>query len=289
MSLAVIFCSDPLAPRRVDAQYAAEAELVRDAGATVALLDHDALLAGDTTAAVRRVPADLGPAWYRGWMIPGDAYAALAAALDARGVTLLTSPEHYRRAHELPGWYATFAAATPPSVWSVGVPGDLAALVAPLPPGPGIVKDYVKSRKHEWHEACYLPDLADRAAVQTVVDTFVERQAESLAGGIVVRAYEDFDTGGEARAWWLDGEAVLITPHPDTPELRPEPALDAVAPMVSELGCRFVTTDLARRTDGEWRVIEVGDAQVSGIAAADQFGELLPALLGSGLTPGGRP
>ena len=170
---------------------------------------------------------------------------------------------------------------TPASVWSVGVPGDVAALVAPLPPGPGIAKDYVKSRKHEWLEACYLPDLRDVAVVEAVVATFVERQAESLAGGVVVRAYEDFDAGGEARVWWLDGAAVLVTPHPDTPTLRPKPELDAVAPLVAALGCRFVTTDLARRTDGAWRVIEVGDAQVSGIADADQFGALLPALLGA--------
>lgn len=26
-----------------------------------------------------------------------------------------------------------------------------------LGPGPYIVKDYVKSRKHEWDEACYIP------------------------------------------------------------------------------------------------------------------------------------
>lgn len=281
MSAAILFCSDPLGPRRVDAQYAAEAELVRDAGAQTALIDHDALLAGDVRAAVRRVPADLGPAWYRGWMIPSGAYAALAAALDARGVTLLTGAEDYRRAHELPGWYATFAAVTPASVWSEGTPSDIAGLVAPLPPGAGIVKDYVKSRKHEWLEACFLPDVRDVAAVEAVVATFVERQAESLAGGVVVRAFEEFDAGGEARVWWLDGAAVLVTPHPDTPELRPEPDLDAVTPLVAALGCRFVTTDLARRTDGTWRVIEVGDAQVSGIASADQFGALLPALLGA--------
>lgn len=163
----------------------------------------------------------------------------------------------------------------------MGVPSNVAALVAPLAPGPGIVRDYVKSRKHEWHEACYLPDLRDLAAVEAVVGTFVERQAECLAGGVVIRAYEDFDPGGEARVWWLDGAAVLVTPHPDTPTLHPEPELGAVAPLVTTLGCRFVTTDLARRTDGAWRVIEVGDAQVSGIAAADQFGDLLPALLGA--------
>ncbi|MDJ0344038.1 ATP-grasp domain-containing protein [Streptomyces sp. H10-C2] len=32
---------------------------------------------------------------------------------------------------------------------------------------------------------------------------------------------------------------------------------------MAALGCRFVTTDLALRTDGRWRVVEVGDGQVS--------------------------
>jgi hypothetical protein len=36
----------------------------------------------------------------------------------------------------------------PPSV------DELAALVAPLRRGPAVVKDFVKSRKHEWDEAC---------------------------------------------------------------------------------------------------------------------------------------
>ncbi|MEU7141466.1 ATP-grasp domain-containing protein [Nocardia sp. NPDC046473] len=32
---------------------------------------------------------------------------------------------------------------------------------------------------------------------------------------------------------------------------------------MKQLGPRFITTDLALRTDGVWRVIEVGDGQVS--------------------------
>jgi len=40
---------------------------------------------------------------------------------------------------------------------------DVAGLAARLGSGPAIVKDYVKSRKHEWDEACFIPDLADLA------------------------------------------------------------------------------------------------------------------------------
>jgi hypothetical protein len=47
---------------------------------------------------------------------------------------------------------------------------------------------------------------------------------------------------------------------------------------VAALGCRFVTTDLARRSDGVWRVIEVGDGQVSDFPAGADIGPLVKAL-----------
>src|SRR6266508_3531179 len=155
----------------------------------------------------------------------------------------MVPPEDQRRAHQLPGWYPTFAEVTPASVWMPSRPhvvpsrDELAALVAPLGGGPGMVKDFVKSRKHDWHDACYIPDLADIAAVHRVVRRFVELQHVTLAGGIVVRAFEPFVTagsrGGEARVWWVDAEPVLTGAHPDTADQRPEPGLTRVRPRVA--------------------------------------------------------
>ncbi|MGW6289884.1 ATP-grasp domain-containing protein [Streptomyces sp. NPDC055107] len=284
-----LFCGDPLRPSRPDPQFADEVAAARAAGGRIALLDHDALLAGDAAGAVARVARDSGPYWYRGWMIPSDRYAELEAALGARGCALLTGAAAYRRAHELPGWYEEFAGLTPRSVWCATAPGappptagELAALAAPLGPGPGIVKDYVKSRKHEWHEACYVPELADAGRLAAVVGRFVGLQGTFLSGGLVLRSFEPFVAGGEARVWWVDGAAVLVTAHPDTPGAVsvPEPALPREA--VGRLGPRWVTTDLALREDGVWRVVEVGDGQVSGLPAGAETGALFAALAGAG-------
>ncbi len=287
MAPLIIFCSDPLNPRRVDPHFTEEVRAARELGLRTSLLDHDALLAGDAAGAVAGVPRGAGAAWYRGWMVPSGRYAQLAGALTARGVTLLTSPDGYRRAHELPGWYGTFAPVTPPSVWLAAEPGrapgarELAARTAELGGGPAVVKDFVKSRKHEWHEACYVPDLADTDRLAAVVARFVELQDTFLAGGVVVRAFERFTDVGEARVWWVDGRPVLVTAHPDRPGLRPTPALAAVSPLVAALGCRFVSTDLALREDGEWRVVEVGDGQVSDLPRGMDPQPLLRALAGA--------
>jgi ATP-grasp domain, R2K clade family 3 len=291
MSTGVLYCGDPLNPRRVDGHFAVEAREVRERGGAVALVDHDALVRGEVDRAVERVPLGFGLAWYRGWMIPGDVYGAFAQALDRRGAGLVVGPERYRAAHELPGWYPLFAELTPASVWTAGVAGQtpeeraLVALTSMLRPGPGIVKDYVKSRKHEWEQACFIPDLADIATVSRVVRTFVELQGEFLVGGVVLREFEDFiateSTAAEVRVWWLDGEPRLVTPHPDSGPGRrcPVPELGHIEEAVRGLGCRFVTTDVALRSDGVWRVVEVGDGQVSDVHASIDPGELADLLL----------
>ncbi|MFC6597779.1 ATP-grasp domain-containing protein [Kitasatospora paranensis] len=289
---AVLLPADPLGPRRPDPHFVLEARQVRELGGMCVLLDHDALVAGEAAEAVRRVPAGLGPLWYRGWMVGVPAYQELAEALEGRGCALLTAPAAYADAHELPGWYGSFEGATPQSHWlpGGGMPAhtELVSAAAALGGhGPAIVKDYVKSRKHEWHEACFVPDLADAGGLARVVSRFVELQGDFLTGGIVLRRYEEFvrDAAGraeEARVWWLDGEPVLVGPHPDAPGPAPDPDLSAVRPLVRALGCRFVTTDLALRADGSgWRVVEVGDGQVSDLPTGTDAAPLLSALIGA--------
>ncbi|MEW2330726.1 hypothetical protein AB0880_23290 [Micromonospora chersina] len=113
--------ADPLRPRRPDEHFRAEAAAAREAGLDVAVVDHDALTRPDRAEqAVALVPAS-GEAVYRGWMLRSEQYAAFTEALARRGVTLRTSAEQYRRAHELPGWHAASAALTPASVWTKGV------------------------------------------------------------------------------------------------------------------------------------------------------------------------
>ncbi|MGM1059619.1 ATP-grasp domain-containing protein [Saccharothrix sp. Mg75] len=253
--------ADPLRPVRPDPHFAPEAAAARDAGHRVAVVDHDALARGEADRAVARVPAD-DDAVYRGWMLSSGHYAAFAAALAARGVTARTTPEQYRRAHELPGWYDDFTALTPGSVWTDGFDRDAFDRARrDLGGGAAVLRDYTKSEKHHWDEAAYIPDLADAGAAWKVAERFLELRGDDATGGFVLRRFERF-TSTEVRTWWVDGACVLVGPHPDTPNEVPDaPDLDVVGPLVADL--RFATVDLARRADGEWRVVELGDGQVS--------------------------
>lgn len=110
---------------------------------------------------------------------------------------------------------------------------------------------------------------------------FVELRADELVGGLVLRRFERF-VSAETRTWWIDGKLALVTAHPDTPDRLPPADVDlsVVAPLVAALGLPFVTADVVRRDDGAWRVVELGDGQVSDRPAGTDPAALLTALLG---------
>ncbi|ONI85118.1 hypothetical protein ALI22I_29455 [Saccharothrix sp. ALI-22-I] len=253
--------ADPLRPTRPDAHFASEAAAARDAGHRVVVVDHDALARGEAARAVAKVPA-AEDAVYRGWMLRSEHYAAFADALGQRGTVLRTTADQYRSAHELPGWYDDFKDLTPESVWTEGFDRTgFEHARERLHEGPAVLRDYTKSMKHHWHEAAYIPDLADAEAAWNVARRFTELRDDDATGGFVLRRFEPF-TSTEVRTWWVDGSCALIGPHPDTPNEVPDaPDLAEVGPLVRHL--RFVTVDLARRGDGVWRVVELGDGQVS--------------------------
>jgi len=264
--------SDPLNPRKVDTHFQPQAV----AADSVARVDHDALVRRSYAEGVRGVPAD-EDAVYRGWMLTAPQYAGMAEALRERGTTLRTSPSEYLTAHELPGWYDALASMTPFSVWTEGLEG-LDTACSRLGHGPAVLRDYVKSMKHYWHEAAYIPDVADRGAVRRVAERFLELREDSFVGGFVLRRFEEF-TGPEARTWWIGGRCALVTAHPDTPDELPA-AVDVLElePLVAGLALPFVTVDLVRRSDGRWRVVELGDGQVSDWPSSADPATLINAL-----------
>lgn len=259
--------SDPLSPRRPDPHLAPEFFAARDLGHTVALVDHNVLVGADpleVERALGRVPVDQD-VLYRGWMLRSEAYALLEGALIARGSRMRTSAVQYALAHELPGWYEVMSALTPYSAWTSGVSrGAFEVALDEVGPGPVVLRDYSKSLKRYWEEAMFVPDSADREVAWGVASRFLSLREEDLVGGLVVRQFEALGSL-EVRTWWSRGRCVLTGAHPDTVGSVPTGALPLaeVASVVEALGVSFVSVDLALREDGVWRVVELGDGQVS--------------------------
>lgn len=271
MTVVALYPASALNNRRVDEQFSDEATAWTN---KVALFDEhedrivysDRIDQGDTVV-------------YRGWMLTADQYDNLENHVSNLGAVMLTDRSSYIAAHHLPGWVDTMSALTPETViFDKNEFSSLRAKVeSKLGTGPFVVKDFVKSAKNHWDEACFAPDLE---SLEPVVSKFLEIQGEFLTGGVVVRKFENF-VGPETRVWWVDGEEATRTPHPDNPntEVLEEP-LDEVAEIVAQLGLPFVTTDVVMDDSGNLRVVELGDGQVSEFPQkhSDKFVKLVQAI-----------
>lgn len=278
----LLFCCEPFKPRQPDPDYAREVAAADEVGLAWSLIDFEELVAGDVTRALRRVDGVDAPelAIYRGWMLRPIQYRDLYDGLAERGLRLINTPEEYRRCHYLPEYYPLIKGYTPRSVWTADPMLPIAQILALLEPfgsHPVIVKDYVKSRKYEWAEACYIPAADDTEAVERVVRRFVELQGPDLNEGLVFREYVELESlAGQARAglpltkeariFFLDGQPLVALDYwPDGGYGEARPPLDEFTQIAKTVPSRFFTMDVALRTTGEWIIIELGDGQVSGL------------------------
>ena len=66
-------------------------------------------------------------------------------------------------------------------------------LIKAFESSPIIVKDYVKSQKHYWKEACFIPNASDKKNVESVIQKFIELQDSDLNEGLVFREFIELE------------------------------------------------------------------------------------------------
>jgi hypothetical protein len=275
----LLFCNNFLNPREPDVVYAAEYAAAQASGFSCGLVSFEGLT-GDGEFA-RRAGGPGGDqrvaGWYRGWMLRGEQYARLFAAMAERGIDLVVTPEAYAQAHYLPEAYPLVAEESPATVWMEGTEVERAGeIMRPLAGGAMIVKDWVKSAKHRWEEACFIPAGASQEKSAAVVEAFVRIRGESLNRGLVFREFVDLMPVGrdvisgrtvfeEYRLFFWRGKLLRAGAHDDGGGVWSEFARwEEYARLFAS---PFITIDVARRADGRWMIVEAGDAGVSGLPA----------------------
>jgi hypothetical protein len=172
---------------------------------------------------------------------------------------------------------------TPRSVWLKGGPevsmDRVMVALRVFGDKPVIVKDFVKSRKHEWDEACYIPLASDRGEVERVVTCFLQLQGEDLNEGLVFREFIEFEPltthsksgmplTKEFRLFVLDGQIISVMQYWDEGDYDQGalPPVDIFSDIAQKVQSCFFTMDVAKGIDGKWRIIELGDGQVAGLS-----------------------
>ena len=65
--------------------------------------------------------------------------------------------------------------------------------------------------------------------------------------------------------FYCNNQAITISRNSGQPEYLPEPP-EALIKKYSNLNSSFYTVDYAEMEDGDWKIIESGDGQVSGLS-----------------------
>lgn len=274
-----LFCNHPLYAKRVDMDYETE---YQEAGLnhSCGLFSYEDLENGKLSLYGEEIT---GLTIYRGWMMKPEMYETFFKLLEEKGIFLINSPEEYKRYHTLPGWYNEFSDQTVESIWEEeGNVNDILEKSTSLE-GSYIVKDFVKSRKHEWYDACYIPNIADKLNASKVITTFAERQGKSLVGGIVLRKFVKLKQIGfheksgmpiseEYRVFVYAGKVHIMDNYwnDDSKVEFSEDELVWIEEIATKVRSNFVTVDLARKEDGTLIIMELGDGQVSGLQEIDE-------------------
>ncbi len=276
-----LFCNHPIYSKRVDEDYEAEYQAA-GLNHPCVLFSYEDLRDGKLSLYGEQIT---GLTIYRGWMMKPEMYKTFYDLLEKQGILLINTPEEYEHYHLLPNWYEEFKDYTAESRWTTTNCMDDAIDLSKRLRGSYIVKDYVKSRKHEWYDACYIQDIADRKNTEKVIRNFVHRQDDYLVGGVVLRQFVPLKQIGfheqsgipiaeEYRVFVHAGRILVIDDYwTNAHEVYlTDSEYKWIEEIAGNVKSNFVTIDLARKADGSLIIMELGDGQVSGLQQIEAAG-----------------
>ena len=288
----IIFCDSGFSPKEVDYMYAEEYKSAKQKFIQTSLISFEDLKRGDVDSALKGVKSgeEKEKGIYRGWMLKPGLYETLYYSLLKKNIELINNPAEYKFCHYLPESYETIKGLTPKTTFKElkfeFKIEDFQKEINVFGNQPIIIKDYVKSQKHYWNEACFIPNVSDSEKAHAVISKFIELQDSDLNEGLVFRkfvALEELTKHSESgmpltkefRVFVKNGEVMTIFKYWDEGDYQNvEPVIEHFTEIIPKIKSNFFTMDIAKKKDGNWIIVELGDAQVAGLpdnADKDEF------------------
>lgn len=280
----ILFCNNPFDTKKVDPDFEEEFTAAKEAGLTPLLFSFEELKDGNIAQAASKIKASgsLQPVLYRGWMLKPKQYALLYDHLLSKNYKLINSPAEYQNCHYLPDSYRFIETHTPTTIWMLVENGQVDydrvfSSIEVFGDAPLVIKDYVKSQKHYWDTACFIPSAGDREKVKTVIENFVGLQGNDLNEGLVIREFvalndlaihskSKMPLKQENRLFFFNGQLIACYDYWEEGEYTTEqPPLDLFSGIAKRVESNFFSMDIAKTKNGQWLIIELGDGQVAGL------------------------
>ena len=184
----IIFPAYPDAPKQLNPYFQKEVDAAQAAGFGISIVSDET-----TVGPVRITNRTADSYIYRGWLVKPAYYQEMAESAP-----LLNSHRDYMSSYMLPNWYASFThQETPQSLiiwaddiaefgldWVVRQVQEYFESDAPL-----MMKDFLKSLKYEWFDACFIKDGSDAKEILRIITNFFELRGRDFVGGLVFRKF----------------------------------------------------------------------------------------------------
>ena len=240
----VLYPQNPLNSKTADDPYHEEYSQLLARGIPCSLFDFDALNFNEFKPQPK---PQLGErVLYRGWMLTPSGYAALVKHIQTCGAQTITSVENYQRCHHLPGWYSLCKALTAKTRF-FDPSTDIQSAAAGLGWPSFFVKDFVKSNTGDKGSIARSP-----AEIPPILEQLIQYRGQ-LEGGIALRQVEDYIPDSEQRHFITNGQ-----PHSPISQVP-----DIVHKVAKLIQAPFYSVDTIQTTQGDLRIVELGDGQVS--------------------------
>jgi hypothetical protein len=265
----VVFCR-PSDPQEQEDGFDLEADALEELEVESFWLPLELVVDDELEGALAELPDDGGLTVLRSWMLTEEEYERLVNGLADRGWHLVNDSAAYAAAHYLPNYYPSIESQTARTRWIFGTDLDEAWEAArELGPPPYLLKDHVKSAKHD-PALLWIPPDADRATFDRICRAFIEHRGDRFERGLVFREVlplapvasdGEQPVYDEYRLFFWDGELIAAIPYYETSAEQVDVA--QFERLGSAIDSRFFTADVARLITGSWTVIEIGDGGVS--------------------------
>jgi len=209
---------------------------------------------------------------YRGWMMKADMYELFYNALSSKQIYLVTSPSSYEKLHLFPNAYDLLKEDTAMmKTYPLHQFIDVEELKQDF--DKFMVKDYVKSVKG----TCF-PKFFDRTITQLKFDDcmklFYQYRGKLLTGGICIKEYLDLKQydrkTNEYRVFYVNHKIATVSRNSQQIDTSPKPPNELIE-KYSNLDSFFYTIDYAQLDNNQWKIIECGDGQVSGLSDSQDY------------------
>lgn len=289
----VLFCENPFDSKKVDEDFEEQYNAAIQAGFKTLLFSFDDWVSGISPEKIlSRIPDSdtVIPTIYRGWMLSVAQYEILYVTLKSKNYLLINDPEAYKHCHFLPENLTVIEEFTPKTIYrKIGDDNDLELLIKEADifgTQAVILKDFVKSEKHHWETACFVPNASDKNKLRTSMQELRFLRGSAFNEGICVREFiplkhltihskSGMPLTEEYRLFFVNGQLLDCFSYweeGEYPHIQPDISMFEV--LSTRVKSAFFSMDIACKQDGTWIIIELGDGQVAGLpdaADANQF------------------